>query len=163
MKSATAAEIKKELKQRSSVELVDVCLRLSALKKENKELLTYLLFDANNEDAFIESIKIEVDQMFCNTSTSNYYTARKNVRKILREVKTYIRFSKKKETEVELLIYFCGLMKEMRPSIRNCPVLDNLFKRQVLAVRKALQSLHEDLRFDYEQELNRISIHGSNT
>ena len=49
MKTATVREIKLELKDKSSDELVELCLMLSKFKKENKELLTYLLYEKHNE------------------------------------------------------------------------------------------------------------------
>ena len=41
-------DIKKELQHLSSLQIADLCLRLSRYKKENKELLAYLLFEADN-------------------------------------------------------------------------------------------------------------------
>ena len=51
MKTAAVKDIKQELLQRSPKELLALCLRLSRFKKENKELLTYLLFEASDEAA----------------------------------------------------------------------------------------------------------------
>ncbi len=45
MKAVTIKKIKDELSDKSASELMDICLHLSKFKKENKELLTYLLFD----------------------------------------------------------------------------------------------------------------------
>ena len=47
MKTATVTVLKKELKYKSNDELLNLCLTLSKFKKENKELLTYLLFEAS--------------------------------------------------------------------------------------------------------------------
>ena len=44
MKAAGVKAIKDDLKMRSKEELQELCLTLSKFKKENKELLTYLLF-----------------------------------------------------------------------------------------------------------------------
>lgn len=56
MKAASAQEIKAALKQLEAKELLDICLRLSRYKKENKELLTFLLFEADNLPAYIKSV-----------------------------------------------------------------------------------------------------------
>ena len=48
MKAVSAVIIKKELHHLSSDKLMELCLRLSRFKKENKELLTYLLFESHN-------------------------------------------------------------------------------------------------------------------
>ena len=54
MKVASIKDIKTELKKRTNDELLELCLHLSKFKKENKELLTYLLFEAHDETGYIE-------------------------------------------------------------------------------------------------------------
>ena len=156
MKTATVKELKLELSTRSPKELLEICLRLSKFKKENKELLTYLLYESNDEEAYIQGVKFEIDQQFELINNQNWYLIKKSVRKILRTDKTYIRYSKNKQTEVELLIHFCTRLKNMKPSIKNNHVLTNLMERQVQLIRKSLLSLHEDLRYDYESIMNEL-------
>ncbi|MCB9426396.1 MAG: hypothetical protein H6584_05135 [Flavobacteriales bacterium] len=156
MKAASAKEIKDELKHSSQQELVDLCLHLSRFKKENKELLTYLLFEAHDEEAFIEGVKSEIDEWFEAINTSSYFFIRKSVRKILSQIKKHIRYSKKTETEIELLLYFCVKLKELKPSYKNNKVLVNTFERQLVLVQKKMASLHEDLQYDYLQELSHL-------
>jgi DNA polymerase III gamma/tau subunit len=156
MKAATVKEIKTELNNRSQKELLELCMHLSKFKKENKELLTYLLYEASNETAFIENVKREIEYEFEQINKTNYYFIKKSVRKILRTIKKYIRYSKKKETEVELLIYFCAELIKMKPSIKNNTVLNNLYKRQIASIKKTIATLHEDLQYDYEIELDEI-------
>lgn len=156
MKAASIREIKKELSYRSPSEMVDLVLRLSKFKKENKELLSYLLYESHNEAAFIEGIKKEITEEFELINTSSYYFIKKSVRKILRRTKTYIRYSKKKETEVELLIFFCSTLKNMEPSMQYNVSLYNIYLRQIESIKKAISTLHEDLQYDFEIELNSI-------
>lgn len=156
MKAATIKQIKTELSHRSQQELVELCLRLSKFKKENKELLTYLLYESHNEEAFIQGIKEEMDELFSIINTDSYFYIKKSVRKILRRVKTYNRYSKKKETEVELMIYFCTSLKNMEPSMKNNVSLHNIYLRQIEAIKKAIGALHEDLQYDYEIELQEL-------
>ncbi len=153
MKPATVKQLKDELKNRSSKELLELCLRLSKFKKENKELLTYLLFESTDESNYIEEIKMEMDEAFGQVNTKSYYYINKGVRKILRRIKTYIRYSLKKETEVELLIYFCTKLKNFQPSIRYSTGLQNLYYRQIAFIEKKVGALHEDLQYDYGVEL----------
>ena len=42
-----------------------------------------------------------MDELFEGINTDSYYYIRKSVRKILSQIKKFIRYSKKKETEVE--------------------------------------------------------------
>ena len=156
MKTATVRELKQELNNCSSNELIELCLRLSKFKKENKELLTYLLYEASDEDGYIINVKTEIEQQFEQINIKSYFYIKKSVRKILRNVKKFIRYSKKKETEVELLIHFCIQLKELKPSIKYNVTLQNIFDRQIILIKKTIASLHEDLQFDYELELNTL-------
>ncbi|RZV67606.1 MAG: hypothetical protein EX254_02785, partial [Flavobacteriaceae bacterium] len=73
MKAVSVIEIKKELKERSHQDLMDLCLRLARFKKENKELLTYLLFESHNEEGYIETVKDEVDLQFDNINADSFF------------------------------------------------------------------------------------------
>lgn len=149
MKAATVSQLKKELLHRDPKELLELCLRLSKFKKENKELLTYLLFEADHEEGYIETVKTEVDALFSTINTNSYFYIKKSIRKILRNLKKYIRYSGNKETEVVLLLYFCEKLKEFRPSIQRNTTLMNLYDRQLVYVEKKIPLLHEDLQYDY--------------
>ncbi len=149
MKAATVSQLKKELQHRTPEELLALCLRLSKFKKENKELLTYLLFESDHEEGYIETVKSEIDELFSEINTNSYFYIKKSVRKILRNLKKYIRYSGHKETEVELLLYFCQKLKDFRPSIRRNTTLTNLYHRQLDFVEKKIGLLHEDLQYDY--------------
>ncbi|PRX57148.1 hypothetical protein [Flagellimonas meridianipacifica] len=149
MKTATIAQLKKELQYRSDDEILQLCLRLARFKKENKELLTYLLFEADNEAGYIEHVKSEMDEQFSLINTNSFFYIKKSVRKILRTLKKFIRYSGNKETEVELLIYFCEKLKDFQPSIRRNVTLMNLYERQLLFIEKKIAALHEDLQYDF--------------
>jgi hypothetical protein len=156
MKAATVKEIKQELKTRSNGELVELCLSLSKFKKENKELLTYLLYEASDEAAYIENVKQEIEEQFLEVNTNSYYFMKKTARKILRNTKKYIRYSKNKETEVSLLIHYCRELLNLSPSIKENVTLTNIYERQVMLIKKIISGLHEDLQFDYETELKEL-------
>lgn len=156
MKAVTVTVLKKELNHKSQSELIELCLRLSKFKKENKELLTYLLFEASFEEGYIETVKLEIDEQFDLINTKTYYFIKKSVRKILRMIKKYIRYSKKKETEIELLLYFCLKLKEFKPSISRNTVLQNLFNREIENIRKKTLLVHEDLQYDYNLALQEV-------
>ena len=144
MKTATVKQLKDELKHSSTEELMHLCLRLSRFKKENKELLTYLLFEAHDEAVYIENVKQEIDLQFETINTDSYFYIKKSVRKILRLIKKYSRYSLKKETEVELLLYFCQKLKDFKPSIKRNVTLTNIYNRQIAAIKKIITGLHED-------------------
>lgn len=156
MKAATLAEIKKELKHKSEEELLSYCLSLTRFKKENKELLTYLLFEASDEEGYIQSVKNEIDLQFSDINNQNYYWIKKTIRKVLRLTKKYIRYSKKKSTEVELLIYFGHKMLSLTPSIKENITLNNLYERLITSIRKTITKMEEDLQYDYNLQLEKL-------
>lgn len=149
MKAVNLPEIKKELNMLSSTELQQLCLRLARFKKENKELLTYLLFESQNETGYIQTVKDFIDSEFELINTNNFYYIKKSIRKILRNIKKFVRYSQQKETEVELLLYFCGKLKDFKPSIKRSTQLQNMYHRQILLAKKTVAKLHEDLQYDY--------------
>ena len=156
MKAVSVVTIKKELQHRSTEELMELCLRLSKFKKENKELLTYLLFESHDESGYIETVKQEINEQFETINTDSYFYIKKSVRKILRNIKKYARYSLKKETEVELLLHFCQTLKDFEPSIKRNVTLTNIYERQILMIKKIVATLHEDLQYDYNLELEEI-------
>ena len=156
MKAVTLKEIKTELSYRSYEDILKLCLQLTKFKKENKELLTYLLFESENEEKFIDNVKLEIDEQFDLINTKTYYFIKKSVRKILRMIKKYIRYSKITETEVTLLIYFCEKLKNLNPSIKKNTVLLNIYNRELTNAKKKTEALHEDLQYDFEVILNEL-------
>ena len=157
MKAVTVKELKEELTNFSPKELRDLCLRLARFKKENKELLTYLLFESSDEALYIESIKNEVDEQFEQINRKSYRFIKKSFSKILRTIRKYSRYSQKKETEVELLVYFCTKLRKFTPSLHKNTGLQNFYEKQIAAIRIKTSLLHEDLQFDYNLELERLS------
>lgn len=157
MKAVTITQIKKELNLLNEADKTELLLKLARFKKDNKELLTYLLFEAEDENGYIELIKEEIDYLFSEVRTSHYYYMRKGVRKVLSRVKKYIRYSKLKTTEAALLLHFCENLKTLEPSYSNSTQLRNVFDRQVISIQKAISTMHEDLQYDYHKELESIT------
>jgi hypothetical protein len=156
METASLSVIKKELKTISPQQLQELCLRLAKYKKENKELLNYLLFEAINEQAFIKNVKDEIDEQFKQLNKNSFYLAKKTLRKVLKTTDKYIKFSGSKETEIELLIYFCQKMRKSGLSLRSSRVILSMYQRRVERIKKVLSMLHEDLQFDYEEEVEKL-------
>ena len=158
MKASTISTLRKELNTLPSGDLLELCLKLIKYKKENKELVSYLLFDANNESEFIKSIKEEIDIQFAEINLSHLYFAKKSIRKILKTTNKYIRYSGHKQTEVELLIHFCTRLKQSKIPYKSSNSLFNLFKNQVRKIHLAISALHEDLQHDYMEELTALNL-----
>jgi len=156
MKPVTVSILKKELRQHSQHELIEICLQLAKFKKENKELLTYVLFDSNDEEEYIRTIKEEMDLEFSTLNHNSLYFIKKSTRKILRLIKKHIRYSKKKETEADILLYFCTKLLQLKPAHKRSQQMINIYERQLIMARKAISYLHEDLQYDFNLELEKL-------
>jgi len=157
MKAATVHEIKQELNSLKPGELTELCLRLARFKKENKELLTYLLFEAHDEESFIAGVKKEIDTGFAEINLSQLYFAKKSLRKIVRMINKFSRYSSQKETELQLRLHFCQALKDSGIPIKRNAVINNLYFSQLKKINNTLSSLHEDLQYDYRQEIDTLA------
>ena len=156
MKAASLADIKKELKQRNPDEILAICLRLGRFKKDNKELLTYLLFEARDESSYISLLKEDIDDMMDEINMSHLYYVKKGLQKIVRSLNKSLRYSGQKQTEVEVRLYFCQCIKDSGIAINRHTTINNLYHREITRMEKALAGLHEDLQADYQREIDQL-------
>jgi hypothetical protein len=156
LKAATIHELKLELSVLPADQLVDVCIRLAKFKKENKELLTYLLFEAFDEQAYIENIKAEMLEQFQGINTTNLYFVKKSLRKIIRTINKHIRYTGSAETEAKLLLFFCYTLKNSGIPIEKNPVIKNMHLNQLKKISKTIAGMHEDLQYEYVKELEKM-------
>ena len=156
MKTASVKEIQSELEGLNQPELMALCLRLAKFKKENKELLTYLLFESFDEEAYIVNLKHYMDEQFAGINTSSLYFVKKSLRKILRNISKFIRYTGSVNVEVQLLIHFCTTLKDSGIPIKDSQVLVNLYQGQLKKLAKSIAGLHEDLQYDFLKELDKL-------
>ena len=153
MKAASINELKKELELRNHTELLSFTLRLAKFKKENKELLTFLLFEADDITTFVENVKQETDFFFGEINNSNIYYIKKSVRKILRHVNKHIRFAVSKQAEAEILIHFCNNIISFSIPLHKSKPLLKMYETQLRKIDEALSTLHPDLQYDLRKQL----------
>ena len=157
MKTATISELKQELQTLPPARLVELCLRLTKYKKENKELLAYLLFEEKDEQGYIDSIKVIIEEGFEDLPKTNLYLTKKSLRKTLRITNKFIKYTGSKQAEAELLIYYCTLLKRSSVPVHKSNALGNMYQQQIKKIHAALSTLHEDLQHDYAKQLSEIS------
>lgn len=158
MKPASVNEIKQKLKETDKKDLVEICQRLARFKKENKELLTYLLFEEDDLPNYIKNVKEEIDEGFSQTNVSNVYFAKKTIRKVLRIANKHIRYTGSKTAEAEILLHYLTNFKGLSLSWQKSTALVNLYKSQLKKIENAIASMHEDLQYDYHRELSRLKL-----
>ncbi len=157
MKAASVNEIKSALESLSHAQLESLCLRLVKFKKENKELATYMLFEADNPTGYIQEVIADMEAGFTAINQSSLYYAKKSVRKLLREANKHIRYIGSKTAEVELLTAWCRLLKNSGIPFSNSTALLNLYQGQLKKIRKTIDTLHEDLRYEYTRALDKLA------
>ena len=124
MKAASIHELKKSLANLDRDELLDACVRLAKYKVDNKELLTYLLIHADDEQGYADAVCDEIDEQL----PAAHSIHKKTMRKIVRWMDKYIRYSGNKETELRIRIH-------------------------LKKIEKAMEKLHPDLQFDYRYQM----------
>ena len=156
MKIATISELKQELNILPSSEVKELCLRLARYKKENKELLTYLIFEAHDEQGYVDSVKNEIKASFGSLTKANLHLTKKSLRKILRSISKYSRHTGTAQSQIEMLLEFCSSLRKSGIPFHKSAAIENMYVYQIKKIHKLLNSLHEDLRFDYSKELSRL-------
>jgi len=156
MKAASINDIKKELTEKNAKELQALCLRLARYKVENKELLTYLLYEADDQTGYVSALKAEVDEMMDTLPQGNVYFVKKALRKVLRIMNKHLKYSGIPQTEVEVRLHCCQSILDKRVPLSNSTVLSNMYNQQLKKIETAWAKLPEDLQFDYTRDLERV-------
>ncbi len=154
MKAATAKQIKEAISNQSPVFISETILRLSRFKKENKELLSYLLFYANEEHEYLKDVKEELLQLFEGINTSSVFIAKKSLRKILRVAGKYSRYTNIDESDLEIYIYLATLFTSLPSSFKKNKQVANMYANILKKINALLITIHSDLQYDYTQQLS---------
>lgn len=154
MEAASVAELKKALVQLDQGELLEACLRLVRFKKDNKELLTYLLFMSQDEQGFADYLCEEIDEQFRSTPNAH----KKTLRKVIRWMNKVLRFTKVKDTEVQVRLHFVRALRASETPIRNSRVVINMYNGQLKKVAKTIEKFHDDVRREIEQEIEALQL-----
>lgn len=155
MDTASIKQLKDTLSTLGREELTGLLLRMVKFKKENKELLTFLLFEADDLDAYVYEISQEIKDEFENYLLKTAYYKRKGCRRILRILKKYIKYAADKEVEVRLLLAYVSMVAESKTFITD-RVIQKIAFRQLLLAEKSIVKLHEDLQYEYKLELEEL-------
>lgn len=156
MRSASIDDIKNELKQLPPKKVLDLTLRLARFKKENKELLTYLLFESQDEQGYVRILKSDVEALFAAIDPSPMSKAKKEYRKILRGINRQIKYIGTKSSAVELLLHYCVTMRKLDDHVH--PKLETIYQQQLNKIEKMIPLVDEDLQYDYLQQLESLKL-----
>ena len=118
--------------------------------------MAFLLFESVDMDGYLNKVKDDIRLQFEEVNKTQLYFAKKNLRRILRQVNKQIRYTGSKQVEVELILHFCLLLTASGLEIRKSTVIWNILKTQIKKIEKALSGLHEDLQYDYQKEMKSL-------
>lgn len=159
MKTATLSELKKELNELPQKQLLELCLTLAKYKKDNKEFLDYLLFEAHDKNNFISNVKTQIDEHFNELKTQqNLYFVKKSLRKLLRIITKYCKYIADKALAAELHIYFCKKFKASGIPYQKSQLLINMHNQQLKKINTLITALHPDLQNDYLRDLEDLFV-----
>ena len=156
MKAVSLSEIKQELQSLSAKDITELCLRLARYRKENKELLAYLLFNAHDIEGYTNGIKEDIEEAFKDMNKTNLYLAKKSLRKILRQINKQTKFTLNRQTEAELRICFCSALQASGIAIYKNKALGNMYIQQIKKIKTALAGLHEDIQYDLMKQVETL-------
>lgn len=157
MKSATVNELRKELKESDPDLVRELCLKLIKYKKENKELATYVLFEAHDEQAYVKNVTDEIGTLFHDIPRGgNAYYIKKTLRKILRFANRQIKYSGNKVSELDIRIFICQQMNEARVPKNPGTVIGNMYDQQLKKITTIFDDIEEDLQADYSRQVEEI-------
>ncbi len=156
MHQYSLSEIKKELKELPKDVLIANLLSLAKYKRESKEYLNYLLFQSHDEDRFIQEAKQEIENSFKEITQSNLYLVKKSLRKILRLVNRYAKYTGNKQREAELILHFLITLKDSGIPYHKNAVLERLYHTQLKKLQTCVSTLHEDLQYDFLKDMEQL-------
>ena len=156
MHQYSLSEIKKELKELPKDVLIANLLSLAKYKRESKEYLNYLLFQSHDEDRFIQEAKQEIENSFKEITQSNLYLVKKSLRKILRLVNRYAKYTGNKQREAELILHFLITLKDSGIPYHKNAVLERLYHTQLKKLQTCVSTLHEDLQYDFLKDIEQL-------
>lgn len=156
MKAASLNEIRKELILKSPLELHEICLKLAKFDVKSKEYLSYIVFESDNIELYISKIKSELDESFTEKFPTNTYYLKKELQKRLKRTTKLIKFSSDKRVETEILLHWILCTRKAKIAIQSSQVLINMEQRILKKIESAISKMHEDLQFDYQQQLEKF-------
>src|SRR5688500_11076753 len=129
MKFAGVQAIKKELQLRPPKKLQERCLRLAKYKKDNKELLAFLLLESNEKRGFIDALRSDLNEEFTELeSQNNLFYTKKSLRRILRMLNRYIKYIDDKALALELIIWFCHQVRDHKIPVNRSRHLEKIYE-----------------------------------
>ena len=152
----TVDEIKKELQALPPKKVIELALKLVRFKKENKELISYLLFDAGDQAGYIETLRFQIDEMMSQIERGPSATVKTQLRAITRMIGRQIRYMANKEAAAELYLHFCETLLSHPSKLSEVPSAKTIYHQQLKKLNKIVPALNDDLQYDIQQRVTSL-------
>lgn len=147
------SDIKKELALLDKAQLMALCTRMAKLKKENKEFLSYLISDADDPQFYAEKLKAELDVVWKEPFYS-VWALNKSLRKSLRLISKYRRFTSHLRGELELMLHFQqGFFDHWKHGFNNRR-FESMSDQNLRKIHKLFGQIDEEFRADYQAQID---------
>lgn len=156
MKAYSIKLIKDEIVHLSQPELVKLCLLLAKSKKENKEYLSYLLFESEDEQRYVVSLKESLLQQFEEVNVKSVYLTKKSLRKIIRTAARFLKYTGNKESHVQIYLFLIHEILKLKLNLIKSLALQKIYTSLKNKLRNLIDELHEDLQFDYLSHFRKL-------
>ena len=157
MDKCSIASIRKELKNLEREELVLVCLRLARYKKDNKELVSFLVFQRNEEE-FILEVKTEIHFEFTGLKLLSAFQQKKILQKSIRKINKYSKFCLSKTFDLVMFMFICQSLRDSGISLYSHTFAGTIYKKILLKASKIHSTLHEEIQGDFNEDLLHLAI-----
>ena len=156
MVPASIDTIKTELKQLPPKKVLELVVRLARFKKENKELLTWLLFESSDEAAYIAQVRKEITEEVEKIDGLTAYQYKKQFRKIQRKINKPIKYMGSKTAAAELYMHMIELIDRKKKTVFIRAFLEKAHEQYVRKVNILLPGIPEDLAADISRQLRQV-------
>ncbi|GHB29330.1 hypothetical protein [Mongoliitalea lutea] len=152
------AEIKKSLNYLDEKELRSLLLDIIGFTTDNKRYAYFKLHEQQDEHFFLVESKEFLGEEFGKASMANFWSSKKSLQKLRSTLNKMLKFTKRKEFQLELILFFCEQTKEYGYLDYRHPVIHNLYHTQLRKAENLISKLHEDLQYDYQMQLEELAV-----
>jgi hypothetical protein len=135
---------------------MELLLRLARFKKENKELLTYILFESANEHEYVEQVKKEISEEMEEIDGLPGYQYKKQFRKIQRKINKPIKYIGNKSATAELYLHMVRMISGKKKNNYLATFLNKSAEQYISKIEKLLPGIEDDLAADLRKQLKQI-------
>ena len=112
-------------------------------------MLSYVLFEAQDEQQYVETLKESLKELFEEVNVKTLYIAMKNLRKIIRLANRFLKYTSIKESHVQIYMFILQEILALDLNLSRSTSLLKIYSSLKNKLSNLIGELHEDLQYDY--------------